>query len=55
MKAHGGETSVTDKSSPDEIAAQFNMSKKAFKKALGSLYKSRRILIEEGKVNQEET
>ena len=50
LKAHGGETSVTDKSSPDEIAAQFNMSKKAFKKALGSLYKSRRILIEEGKV-----
>ena len=36
---------ITDKSSPDEIYSQFKMSKKAFKKALGALYKERRIEI----------
>jgi hypothetical protein len=35
----------TDKSSPDEIYASFGMSKKAFKKAIGALYKMRRIKI----------
>jgi len=33
----------TDKSSPDEIYARFGISKKAFKKALGTLYKKRVI------------
>jgi len=36
---------ITDKSSPEEIHAQFGISKKAFKKALGALYKDRKIEI----------
>ena len=37
---------VTDKSPPEEIYARFGVSKKVFKKALGALYKKRRITIE---------
>ena len=36
---------VTDKSSPEEIYKQFGMSKKAFKKSIGALYKQRKITI----------
>jgi predicted RNA-binding protein (virulence factor B family) len=36
----------TDKSSPEEIYNQFGMSKKAFKKAIGGLYKERKIIIQ---------
>jgi len=36
---------ITDKSSPEEIQAQFGLSKKAFKKALGALYRDRKIEI----------
>lgn len=36
---------VTDNSSPEEIYKTFGISKKAFKKAIGSLYKQRRITI----------
>ncbi len=35
----------TDKSNPDDIYKAFGMSKKAFKKAIGSLYKQRHITI----------
>lgn len=38
---------LNDKSSPQEISLTFGMSKKAFKKALGSLYKQKIIKIEE--------
>ncbi|ATX81315.1 hypothetical protein Ga0123462_0440 [Mariprofundus ferrinatatus] len=37
---------VTDKSSPDEIEARFHISKKMYKKAVGSLYKKKQITIE---------
>ena len=36
---------LTDKSSPDDIISQLNMSKKAFKSAIGVLYKKRKINI----------
>jgi uncharacterized protein len=36
----------SDKSNPDEIYKAFKMSKKAFKKALGSLYKQKIVLLE---------
>ena len=36
---------VNDKSSPDDIISQFKMSKKAFKKAIGVLYKQNKIII----------
>lgn len=38
----------TDKSSPDEIQEMFNMSKGAFKRALGRLMKERKIIQEDG-------
>jgi predicted RNA-binding protein (virulence factor B family) len=37
----------TDKSDPDEISRVFGMSKKTFKKAIGSLYKQKHIRIED--------
>ncbi|HSI70529.1 MAG TPA: S1-like domain-containing RNA-binding protein [Gillisia sp.] len=38
---------LTDKSSPDEIQKKLQMSKKSFKKAIGTLYKQRQIDIKE--------
>ncbi len=37
---------LTDKSSPEAIYSQFGISKKAFKKSIGALYKQKKILIE---------
>jgi predicted RNA-binding protein (virulence factor B family) len=47
LKERDGFIAITDKSSPEEIYAQFGMSKKAFKNAVGALYKERKIVIEE--------
>ena len=41
----GGESTLTDKSTPDDIYRTFKVSKKKYKQALGSLYKSKRISI----------
>jgi len=41
-----GFLAINDKSTPDEIYSTFGISKKAFKKSLGSLYKQRKISIE---------
>jgi hypothetical protein len=41
---------ITDKSSPDSIRFHMKMSKKAFKKAVGNLYKQKLILIEEDRI-----
>ncbi len=43
LQASGGKLDFDDDSSPGLIRANFGASKKAFKQALGSLYKSRRI------------
>jgi uncharacterized protein len=49
LTKHDGYISVTDKSDPEEIMERLKMSKKAFKKAVGGLYKQKKILIlEEG-------
>jgi uncharacterized protein len=45
LTENNGFLAFTDKSSPDEISRQFEMSKKAFKKAIGALYKSKKIEI----------
>ena len=50
IKDQGGTSSLTDKSSPDDIYAQFRVSKKAYKKALGALYKRRLIAIEKDSI-----
>lgn len=47
LKQNEGFLSLTDKSSPEEIYSVLGMSKKAFKKALGALYKDRKVRIEE--------
>lgn len=41
----GGRLPLCDKSPADEIARYFQCSKKSFKKAIGALYKARRIVI----------
>lgn len=45
LKRNNGFMSVSDKSSPEDIYAKFGMSKKVFKKAIGSLYKEKKIFI----------
>ena len=47
LKETNGYLSLTDSSSPDDIYASLGMSKKAFKRAIGSLYKSRKVVLEE--------
>ena len=46
LKTAGGHLPYHDGSSPDEIRAAFGMSKKAFKQAIGVLFRERRIVIE---------
>lgn len=41
---------LTDKSSPDSIRFHMKMSKKAFKKAIGNLYKQKLIVIKEDRI-----
>jgi len=48
LQENQGFLPLTDKSSPEDIYAQFGMSKKAFKKSIGALYKQKRILLEAG-------
>lgn len=47
LKAHNGFLPLTDKSSPETIKYELGMSKKAFKNAVGGLYKNKVIAIEE--------
>ncbi len=45
LQASSGSLPFNDKSSPADIRAAFNCSKKAFKQALGQLYKQRKITL----------
>ncbi|MBT0586411.1 CvfB family protein [Alteromonas oceanisediminis] len=45
LQAHGGLSTLTDKSPPEEIYAHFNVSKGAYKKAIGTLFKQKKILL----------
>lgn len=47
LEKNDGVLSLTDKSHPADIKEKLGMSKKTFKKAIGSLYKQKRILLEE--------
>ena len=47
LEQNGGKLALTDKSSPELIYASFGVSKKAFKQAIGSLYKDKKIVIAE--------
>ena len=45
LESNGGEMTLTDKSSPEDINNAFKCSKKDFKKALGLLYKQQKITL----------
>ena len=50
LEAHGGSSSLTDKSAPEEIVQTFGVSKSSYKKALGMLYKQKKIVIEKDRI-----
>lgn len=45
LQQNGGKLALTDKSSPELIYATFGVSKKAYKQAIGTLYKDKKIVI----------
>ena len=45
LKQNGGKLPFDDDSSPEEIRATFDASKKAFKQAVGALYRQRRLVF----------
>jgi len=47
LELAGGYISLHDKSAPEEIKEMFQMSKKTFKKAIGALYRDRKIEIKD--------
>ncbi len=51
LEKHKGVMILTDKSSPEDINAVFKMSKAAFKRALGTLYKEKVVLLEKDKTS----
>ncbi len=51
LKSDNGFLSLSDKSSPEEIYAAFSVSKKAFKQAIGALYKQNKIVIHEKSIS----
>lgn len=50
MESHGGVLPFTDKADPDVIRRETDMSKNEFKRAVGNLLKSGRIVIEPGEI-----
>ena len=47
-----GELQLTDKSSPESIKFHLQMSKKAFKRALGALYKEKKVLLHQDRIEK---
>ncbi len=47
LKAAGGFLPIHDKTAPETIKNELGLSKKSFKKAIGSLYKDKQIIIKE--------
>jgi predicted RNA-binding protein (virulence factor B family) len=45
LQSSGGRLEFNDRSTPEEIRAKFGTSKKAFKQAVGALYRQRRVRI----------
>jgi len=50
LNENEGVSTLTDKSPPDSIYSTYGVSKAAYKKALGALYKSRQIIIEKHRI-----
>jgi len=53
LDKNGGRLALNDDSSPAAIRAAFGVSKKAFKQAIGALYRERAIAIEPGGIRRE--
>ncbi|MDF1825383.1 MAG: S1-like domain-containing RNA-binding protein [Verrucomicrobiales bacterium] len=51
LEQNDGHLMVSDKSSPEEIRRMFQTSKKAFKQALGALYRKRLIEMKDGSIS----
>ena len=51
LEANNGSSTITDKSAPAEIYQTFGVSKKAYKQALGALYKARRVVVTKEKIS----
>jgi len=51
LNENNGFLDLTDKSSPEEIAKRFSMSKATFKKSIGVLYRQRKVLIKDDGVH----
>ncbi|MDD5277249.1 MAG: S1-like domain-containing RNA-binding protein [Methylovulum sp.] len=51
LKANGGVLQISDKSPPEAIYGTFGVSKKAFKQAIGALYKQQLISIEKNAIH----
>lgn len=51
LEKHGGYLPFGDKSSPESIKREFEMSKAEFKRAIGHLYKNKRIIIEDNGIH----
>jgi len=47
-----GVLQLTDKSSPESIKFHLQMSKKAFKRALGALYKEKKIILHQDRIEK---
>jgi predicted RNA-binding protein (virulence factor B family) len=45
LKAEGGRLDLDDDSMPEDIRAKFNASKKAYKQAIGALFREKKILL----------
>lgn len=52
LDENNGEVLLTDKSNPDKIRAELGMSKKSFKKAVGNLYKKRKIKLNDNSIER---
>jgi len=57
IEAHGGSIPYTAKSSAEEVEKEFKISRKAFKRALGALYKGHKVICTdtETKLNKKES
>ncbi len=50
LAAQGGHSDITDKSPPEKIYAVFSVSKANYKKALGALYRQRKIILDKQRI-----
>ena len=50
LRQNDGVSTLTDKSPPDDVYRTFGVSKASYKKALGQLYKQRRIVIDKQQI-----